>query len=96
MYISDHFLAIISGIGALQSVLFLLLILGKKQKNLADWILMTWFLVFALHLFFGIGRRPSPASPSEILIMTVSFLHGPFFLIYTNYDKNFYPVIKDH
>ncbi|MDY8134451.1 helix-turn-helix domain-containing protein [Aquimarina sp. 2201CG5-10] len=75
--------AIISGIGAIQSILFALLIVLKKKRKLPDWILIFWFLVFAIHLLIGINKRLHPSDAMEILIMTIGLLHAPFFLLYT-------------
>ena len=75
-------LAVISGIGAIQCVLFTLLIVAKKQRKLPDWILLVWFLTFAIHLLISIIRRNSHIDTAEILVMTIGFLHGPFFWLY--------------
>ncbi|OJJ22082.1 hypothetical protein BKI52_08565 [marine bacterium AO1-C] len=76
-------LAVISGIGAVQCVLFMLLIVAKKQKKLTDWILLAWFLTFAIHLGIEIIRKSYPIAVAEVLMMTIGFLPGPFFLLYT-------------
>lgn len=84
-------LDIISIIGAVQSLLFALLIIVKKKRALPDWLLLAWFLVFCLHLLLGIGERFTPTHVVQILITTISFLHGPFFWLYTKaiFDQRF-------
>ncbi|MCK8524131.1 helix-turn-helix domain-containing protein [Aquimarina sp. D1M17] len=79
----SNVLIIVSGIGAIQSTLFALLVSNKKQKQRSDWILISWFLTFSTHLSLGIIHTITPITFIDILIMTISFLHGPFFLIYT-------------
>lgn len=76
-------LAIISGIGAIQCILFALLIVAKKQRKLPDWILLIWFLTFAIHLIISMVRKESVSLMAEVLVMTIGFLPGPFFLLYT-------------
>lgn len=76
-------LDIVSIIGAVQSILFALLIVVKKKRALPDWLLLLWFLVFCVHLLLGVGEKLAPTHVIQILIMTISFLHGPFFLLYT-------------
>ena len=76
-------LAIISGIGAIQCMLFALLIIAKKQRKLPDWVLLAWFLTFAIHLIISIIRKESVSITVEVLVMTIGFLPGPFFLLYT-------------
>lgn len=75
-------LTIILGIGAIQSFLFALLIVLKKRRKLADWILMGWFLIFSFHLLLGSAEGLDSRNTKAILITTISFLHGPFFLLY--------------
>ncbi|MEM8926623.1 MAG: helix-turn-helix domain-containing protein [Bacteroidota bacterium] len=75
-------IAVLSGIGAIQGLLFAVLILLKKQKKRYDWILCIWFLVFSLHLSLKFGFEFNAVELSDILIMTLGFLHGPFFWMY--------------
>lgn len=84
-------LDIISIIGAVQSLLFALLIVVKKKRALSDWLLLAWFLVFCLHLLLGVGEKFAPTHVIQILITTISFLHGPFFWLYTKaiFDERF-------
>ncbi|WP_394747517.1 helix-turn-helix domain-containing protein [Spongiimicrobium salis] len=74
---------IVSSIGATQCILFLLLLSIKKSRKLSDWILMLWFFVFFSHLIVGIYRSLNPTPIAEIFIMTIGFLHGPLFYVYT-------------
>ncbi|EZH73516.1 hypothetical protein ATO12_16395 [Aquimarina atlantica] len=78
----SNVLVVILGIGSIQSILFAILIVLKKKRKLSDLILMTWFLVFAVHLLLGI-ESSYLTHTTGILIATISFLHGPFFLLYT-------------
>ncbi len=75
-------LVIIFGIGAIQCILFALLILLKKQRKSSDWVLFSWFIIFFVHLVLGIGKKTNPTQSIEICIMTIGFLHGPLFLFY--------------
>lgn len=70
-------------VGAIQCVLFVLLILLKKEKKLPDWILVGWFFVFFVHLIISIDRELNHNRTSEILIMSIGFLQGPLLYIYS-------------
>ena len=78
-----------SGCGTL--ILFIIsLVVAKKGKLLADYILIAWLFVFLLNVFtlFLIGQDGySPKLLSEKLLFEFSeasiFLHGPFFWFYT-------------
>ncbi len=74
---------IVSGIGALQCILFLLLLWIKRHKKLPDYILIFWFFVFFIHLIVGIHKALHPTRTGEIFIMTIGLLHGPLFFVYT-------------
>ena len=76
-------LVVISAIGAIQCILFTLLIVAKKQRKPSDWILLAWFLTFAIHLGIAIIRKNNPTDIAKVLVMTIGFLHGPFFLWYS-------------
>lgn len=76
-------LVVILGIGSIQSILFAILIVLKKKRKSSDLILLTWFLVFSIHLLLGLGKSSYLTGITGILIATISFLHGPFFLFYT-------------
>ncbi|PKV53115.1 AraC-like DNA-binding protein [Aquimarina sp. MAR_2010_214] len=79
----SNVLVVILGIGSIQSILFAILIILKKKRKPSDLILLIWFLVFSIHLLLGISKRLYPTHITGILITTMSFLHGPFFLFYT-------------
>ncbi|WP_422858231.1 helix-turn-helix domain-containing protein [Flagellimonas sp. S174] len=80
---NSFFLGIISGIGALQGILFALLLMSKKNRQRPDRILLIWFLVFSGHLMSAMGKYLYPSLfPFSILTSTIGFLHGPFFLLY--------------
>lgn len=64
-----------------------LILVSKKNKSDADFILFSWLLVIAIHLisfyFFTIyhgGKYPLIAS----LSMPLSLVHGPFLFLYTS------------
>ena len=86
-------IALLSGIGAVQGLLFAVLIPMKKHKRRFDWILFVWFLVFSLHLSVKFGHEFHASGLLDILIMTLGFLHGPFFWTYTKtiFKKEDYP-----
>ncbi|MGB5819283.1 MAG: helix-turn-helix domain-containing protein [Saonia sp.] len=79
----SNVLVIISGIGAIQCILFTLLLLIKKSKKLSDWILVCWFFVFFIHLLISIDKELNLTYTAEIFITTIGFLHGPLFFAYT-------------
>ncbi|WP_271765901.1 helix-turn-helix domain-containing protein [Aquimarina algiphila] len=86
-----YWLEIFCGIGAIQSILFILLILAKKNKRLSDWNLILWFLIFFTHLVLAIVKEKYPINALEILTMTIGFLHGPFFYYYAKTIFNQHP-----
>lgn len=73
---------IVSGIGAIQCVLFMLLLLIKKNKRRPEYVLLFWFFVFFIHLIVGITKAVHSTRITEILIMTIGLLHGPLFFVY--------------
>lgn len=75
-------IVIIAGIGIIQSILFSLLLLQKKSKQLSDWILLSWFLTFAIHLSLIILINNPTDQILIVLAKTITLLHGPFLLIY--------------
>jgi len=79
----SDFIIIISGIGFIQSILFLLLISQKKHKQSSDWVLLTWFLLFAIHLGLIILIHLTDSQFGVVLAKTFGLLHGPFLLFYT-------------
>ncbi len=79
----SNLLLIVSGIGAVQCILFVLLISIKKRRGLSDWILAVWFCIFFAHLLVGIFNEVDPTHITNIFIMSIGFLHGPMFLVYT-------------
>lgn len=76
-------LFIVLGIGALQCILFLLLLLIKKDKALPDHILIVWFSIFLIHLVLKITQVLNPGPYIEIFVSAIGYLHGPLFFIYT-------------
>ena len=74
---------IISGIGIIQSILFFLLVTQKKYKQYSDWVLMSWFLCFAIHLGLIVLIHQSSSQTGIVLAKTFGLLHGPFSLFYT-------------
>ena len=83
---------IVSGIGALQCILFLLLLWIKRNKKLQDYILIFWFFVFFIHLIVGINKALHPTRTFEIVTMTLGLLHGPLFFVYakTLFNRSFF------
>lgn len=79
----SNLLIIVSGIGIIQSILFSLLILQKKNKQSADWILFFWFLIFAIHISLIILIYTYPSQTGIIFAKTFGLLHGPMFFLYT-------------
>jgi len=74
---------ILSGVGAIQSVLFALLVKLNKLTRPADWILLIWFLTFFSHFFSLIVLQVYPIKLVLVFAKTVGLLHGPLFLLYT-------------
>ena len=73
---------IISGIGIIQSILFSLLLVQKKQKQFSDWLLLLWFIIFAIHLLLIVLIQNNPSQIVIVLAKTFGLLHGPFLLLY--------------
>lgn len=94
----SNLIIIVSGIGALQCIIFILLLLIKKGKKLPDYILIFWFFVFFIHLIIGIDKELNPTNTTEIFIMTVGLLHGPLFFVYTKtmFDQSFSRLVILH
>jgi AraC-like DNA-binding protein len=90
MFVKTGFMSYVYS-GCETLILFIIsLIVAKKGKLLADYILIAWLLVFLMNIFtlFLIGRDGySPKLLSEKLLFEFSeasiFLHGPFFWFYT-------------
>ncbi len=84
-------LLIVSGIGAIQCVLFILLLLIKKGKKISDIILMCWFFVFFAHLMIFINKELIADNLATTFIRTIGFLHGPLFYLYAKslFNLNF-------
>jgi len=78
----NNLIVITAGIGAIQSMLFAILILFKKKNKKHDWLLTLWFLVFFIHLCLVIGKALGHFAILDALILNISFLHGPLFLFY--------------
>lgn len=73
---------IAAGIGAVQSLLFAILIIFKKKHKTHDWLLVVWFLVFFIHLLLVLSKAFGHFELQEELILNISFLHGPLFFFY--------------
>jgi hypothetical protein len=71
----------LSGVGL--AIFLDLLLLAKRRKSRADWILACWLLIIALHLsmftFFGSNLYPQLLG----LDLPLPLLHGPFLYLYT-------------
>lgn len=67
------------------TILFAILLLGKKQKNLADYILAGWFLVILLAIitiYVNYNNLPAWQGLFELTDSSV-YLHGPILWFYT-------------
>ncbi len=89
----SNMLEIVSGIGAIQCILLSILILLKQKKHVSDWILFFWFLVFFIHLIIWIDKELDPSYTMEVFIMTIGFLHGPLFYVYTKSVLNYQEMV---
>ena len=76
--------------GCAMLILFIsLLVAGKKEKGLSDYIFLTWLLILLVNVstFIIIIRYNYPASFAGRILVEFSeasvFLHGPIFLFYT-------------
>ena len=81
-------------IGFIQSILFSLLLLSKKKKNLSDWVLLGWFLLFAIHMLL-ISRINEASVPQVLLVKGIGLLNGPFLFFYTRSVFNIRFSFKD-
>lgn len=73
---------IVSAVGIIQAIIFILLMLMKKKRTFPDKILLCWFITFCLHLGL-ILLIDTKSSAILAFAKTLVLLHGPFFLIYT-------------
>lgn len=89
-----NYVFIVSGIGIIQSLIFSLFIIQKKNKRPSDWILLFWFLVFSIHLALIMALNKDFSLLSLTLAKTFGLLHGPLFLIYTQAVFNSQPSQK--
>lgn len=79
----DNYLTLLAaGIGAVQSLLFAILIVFKKKHKQHDWLLVVWFLIFFIHLLLVLSKAFFHFALQEELILNMSFLHGPLFFFY--------------
>lgn len=87
-------IAVLSGIGAMQGLIFAFLVLLKKYKQPHDWILFVWFFIFSLHLSLKLAFGFKAFLIADVLIMTLGFLHGPFFWLYTKtlFERKSFPL----
>lgn len=72
-------------IGAVQASFFIALLAAKKQKTQSDFLLMSYFLLSAIHLaYYYLVFHPTGDLPIEIGILGFSLviLHTPFFFLY--------------
>jgi AraC-like DNA-binding protein len=71
----------LGGVGL--AVFLNLLLLGKRKKSSADWVLAGWLLIMALHLlmftFFRLKLYPQLWG----IDLPLPLLHGPFLYLYT-------------
>lgn len=78
----NYFTLLAAGIGAVQSLLFAILIFFKRKHKEHDWLLAAWFLVFFIHLLLVLSKGVLHFALQEALILNMSFLHGPLFFFY--------------
>lgn len=76
--------------GSVMLILFIiLLVIEKKNKNISDYIFVTWLAVFLLNIttFFIVRNNIYPDNIGAKLLVEFSeasvFLHGPLFFLYT-------------
>lgn len=73
--------------GAAAALFFGVLLLSKKQKSLADKILLVWMLFIALNLFLFYITNTEPLVKQYSFLVGIDapipFVHGPFLFLYT-------------
>jgi hypothetical protein len=73
-------------IGAVIAFFFELLLISKKNKNLADKILTIWMFVIGVHLFLYYIQSSDFAMDYPVIygiVGPIPLLHGPLLLLYT-------------
>lgn len=72
-------------IGVVQASFFIALLLTKKPKSQSDFLLISYFLMIALHLaYYYMAFHPSERLSTEVGVIGFSLviLHTPFFFLY--------------
>ena len=72
-------------VGVVQASFFIALLVAKKKKSQSDFLLITYFLMIALHLaYYYVVFYLSDRLPTEVGILGFSLviLHTPFFFLY--------------
>src|ERR1700704_1760727 len=70
-------------------ILFTISLILGRQKQLSDWILISWLIVFFSNVatFFVLELHQQLSDSWEIILVNFSdasiFLHGPVFWLYT-------------
>lgn len=78
-------------VGIIISFFLFFLLLGKKNKDIADFILAIWLFVIGFHLFFYYLSSPVNNGKNVLLykfFFGLSFLYGPLLYLYTKYRIN--------
>jgi len=84
--------------GIIISFFLALLLLGKKNKTLADKILFAWLMVIGIHLSLFMARSMSDNINYAFLLgveIPFPLLHGPFLYLYTAAMTNQLPSNKN-
>jgi len=85
-------------IGIIIAFFLALLLLGKKNKTLADKILFAWLMVIGMHLSLFVARSVSGNINFAFLLgieIPFPLLHGPFLYLYTAAMTNQLPSKKN-
>lgn len=75
-------------VGIIISFFLFFLLLGKKNKDIADIILAIWLFVIGFHLYFYYASSPNNDTQNIVLykfFFGLPFLYGPLLYLYSKY-----------
>ncbi|MFZ1677005.1 MAG: hypothetical protein WAT91_07025 [Saprospiraceae bacterium] len=80
--------------GIIISFFLAIVLLTKKYKSHADYILMTWLIILGFHLvtfYFSFTNQQLDVPVLIAIGMTLPLVHGPFLYLYTYQQTSAFP-----